>query len=41
MGEKYVFPVAAKWIGLAKVKLNPRWKKKRKEYKLIAEDMKI
>jgi len=41
LGEKYVLPVLAKWIGLLKVKLNPKWKKKRKEYKVIAEDMKM
>lgn len=40
-GEKYVLPILARWIGLAKVKMNPKWKKKRKEYKLIKEDMKL
>ncbi|KAL5382749.1 hypothetical protein DPSP01_006308 [Paraphaeosphaeria sporulosa] len=41
LGEKYVLPVLAKWIGLAKVRVNPGWRKKRKEYKLIREDVKM
>lgn len=40
-GEKYVFPGAARWIGVLKVKINPRWRKKRKEYKIIREGMEM
>lgn len=39
VNEKFVLPVLAKWIGLTKVMLNPKWRKKRKEYKLISENM--
>lgn len=41
VGEKFVLPVIAKWIGLLKVKINPKWRKKRKEYKLIMEKMRM
>ncbi|PSN71127.1 P-type ATPase-like protein [Corynespora cassiicola Philippines] len=41
MSEKFVFPGLAKWIGVAKVKINPKWKKKRKAYKEILESMRI
>lgn len=39
--EKFVFPALARWIGRIKVKINPKSKKKRKEYKIIAERMAI
>lgn len=41
IGEKFVLPGVAKWIGHVKVKINPKWRKKRKEYKLIAEGMRL
>lgn len=41
ISEKFVFPVLAKWIGLTKVKVNPKWRKKRKAYKEILETMRI
>ncbi|KAF2755870.1 hypothetical protein EJ05DRAFT_467292 [Pseudovirgaria hyperparasitica] len=37
VGEKYVFPNIAKAIGKTKQKMNPKWRKQRKQYKLIAE----
>ncbi|KAF2738544.1 P-type ATPase-like protein [Polyplosphaeria fusca] len=37
--EKFVFPALAKWIGVMKVKVNPKWSKKRKAYKEILEGM--
>lgn len=39
--EVFVFPNLAKWIGILKVKMAPRTKKKRKEYKIIAEEMRF
>ncbi|KAF2112000.1 ATPase type 13A2 [Lophiotrema nucula] len=39
--EKFVFPALAKWIGIMKVKVNPKWSKKRKAYKEILESMRI
>ncbi|KAF2868504.1 hypothetical protein BDV95DRAFT_579980 [Massariosphaeria phaeospora] len=39
--EKFVLPALAKWIGVAKVRLNPRWRKKRKAYKEIEESMRM
>ncbi|CAI6333387.1 unnamed protein product [Periconia digitata] len=41
LGEKVLLPVLARWIGVLKVKINPRFAKKRKEYKIIAENMKV
>ena len=37
--ERFVFPRLAKWIGVAKVRVNPRWRKERKAYKEILEGM--
>lgn len=39
--EKFLFPSFAKWVGRVKVLLSPQSKKKRKEYKVIAEGMAI
>ena len=39
VGEKYVLPILAKWIGIAKIKLNPKKRKKRKAYKEILDSM--
>ncbi|KAF1957513.1 hypothetical protein CC80DRAFT_443816 [Byssothecium circinans] len=41
LGEKVVLPVIARWIGILKVKINPRFGKKRKEYKIIQDNMRI
>ncbi|KAJ9662965.1 hypothetical protein H2201_005842 [Coniosporium apollinis] len=41
VAEKYLFPPLAKFIGKAKVKLTPKRQKKRKEYKVIQEAMRI
>lgn len=42
VSERYLFPGLAKWIGVLKVKIGgEKWRKKRKEYKLIAESMRI
>jgi cation-transporting ATPase 13A2 len=41
LGEKVVLPVLAKWIGILKVKINPRFRKKRKEYKIIQESSRM
>lgn len=41
VSERFLFPGLSKWIGVVKVKLNPRWKKERKQYKLIAESMRM
>jgi cation-transporting ATPase 13A2 len=41
VSERYLFPGLSKWIGVLKVKLNPRWKKERKAYKVIAEGMRM
>ncbi|PVI07557.1 P-type ATPase-like protein [Periconia macrospinosa] len=41
LGEKVVFPVVARWIGVAKVKLNKGVGKRRKEYKIIMEGMRV
>lgn len=39
--ERMLFPPLAKWIGKANAWLRPSHKKKRKEYKLIMESMRI
>ena len=39
--EKYLFPPLAKFIGKAKVRLTPNRQKKRKEYKVIQEAMRL
>jgi cation-transporting ATPase 13A2 len=39
--EVFVFPRLARWIGVVKVKVAPRTRKKRKEYKIIAEGMRF
>lgn len=42
VSEHYLFPGLAKWIGVAKVKVGgAKWQKKRKEYKIIAESMRM
>jgi cation-transporting ATPase 13A2 len=41
VSERFLFPGLAKWIGVLKVKVNPRWKKERKAYKVIAEGMRM
>lgn len=37
--EVWVFPRLARWIGEVRVKISPKTKKKRKEYKVILEGM--
>lgn len=39
--EIWVFPGMARWIGAMKVKIRPKSQKKRKEYKIIAEGMRM
>ena len=39
--ERVLFPKLAKYIGIARTKLTPQHQKKRKEYKLILEGMRI
>ena len=39
--EIWFFPRLAKWIGDVNVKLRPKSRKKRKEYKLIVEGMRM
>ncbi|KAF2639000.1 P-type ATPase-like protein [Massarina eburnea CBS 473.64] len=41
LGEKFALPVLAKWIGILKVKISPRFQKKRKEYKIIQDEMRM
>jgi len=41
VSEKYVLTALARWIGIWKVKLSPKWKKKRKAYKEILESMRV
>ncbi|KAF2263922.1 P-type ATPase-like protein [Lojkania enalia] len=41
VSEKFVFSGLAKWIGILKIKLNPKWRKKRKAYKVILESMRF
>ncbi|KAH7348078.1 hypothetical protein BKA66DRAFT_432511 [Pyrenochaeta sp. MPI-SDFR-AT-0127] len=42
VSERYLFPGLAKWIGVLKVKIGgEKWQKKRKEYKVIAESMRM
>jgi len=39
--ERLLFPRIAKWIAQARAKLRPEHQKKRKEYKLVLEAMRI
>jgi cation-transporting P-type ATPase 13A2 len=39
--EIWVFPSLARWIGHTKERLFPKMRKKRKEYKIIAEGMRV
>jgi len=39
--ERMLFPHMAKWIGQANARLRPGHRKKRKEYKLVLESMRI
>jgi cation-transporting ATPase 13A2 len=39
LGERFVLPVVARWIGILKVRVSPRLGKRRKEYKVIRENM--
>lgn len=41
LAERLVFPRLAKWIGTASAKLRPQSQKKRKEYKIVLESMRI
>ncbi|KAF2715019.1 P-type ATPase-like protein [Pleomassaria siparia CBS 279.74] len=41
VSEKYLLTALARWIGIWKVKMNPKWSKKRKAYKEIIESMKM
>jgi cation-transporting ATPase 13A2 len=41
ISERYLFPGLSKWIGVLKVKVRPSWKKERKQYKVIAEAMRM
>ncbi|KAK6349663.1 hypothetical protein TWF696_005942 [Orbilia brochopaga] len=40
-GEKKVFVQLARWIGKAKVAIRPSLRKKRKEYKVLEEEMRV
>ncbi|KAF2181795.1 hypothetical protein K469DRAFT_752656 [Zopfia rhizophila CBS 207.26] len=37
--ERFLLPKLARWIGVMKIKINPKWRKKRKAYKEILEGM--
>ena len=39
--EKFVFPALAKWVGILKIKANPKWRKQRKAYKDILESLRF
>jgi cation-transporting ATPase 13A3/4/5 len=39
--EIWIFPKLARWIGRVKAKISPSLKKKRKEYKIILEGMRL
>jgi cation-transporting ATPase 13A2 len=39
--ERFVFVGMGKWIGVVMVWVNPRWRKERKQYKVIAEGMRM
>jgi cation-transporting ATPase 13A3/4/5 len=39
LAERYLFPSMAKWVGQLKLRLRPSQPKKRKQYKLIAEEL--
>jgi cation-transporting ATPase 13A2 len=41
VSERYLFPGLSKWIGVLKVKVRPGWRKERKQYKVIAEAMRM
>jgi cation-transporting ATPase 13A2 len=41
VSEKYVLTALARWIGIWKVRFNPKWGKKRKAYKEIMESMRM
>ncbi|KAF2199314.1 hypothetical protein GQ43DRAFT_482568 [Delitschia confertaspora ATCC 74209] len=41
LSERFLFPALARWIGIAKVRVNPKWKKKRKTYKEIQAPVSI
>jgi cation-transporting ATPase 13A2 len=42
LAEGYLLPGLAKWIGVLKVKVGgERWRKQRKQYKIIQESMMI
>jgi len=42
LAEGYLLPGLAKWIGVLKVKVGgERWRKQRKQYKVIQESMMI
>lgn len=40
-GERTLFPKLAQYVRQTRLFLRPRWKKRRKEYKLVLEDMRI
>lgn len=41
LAERLLFPRLAKWIGKANAKLRPSHQKKRKEYKIVLESMRM
>ncbi|KAF2474203.1 uncharacterized protein BDR25DRAFT_323219 [Lindgomyces ingoldianus] len=41
LSERFLLPRMAMWVGWIKIRVNPKWKKKRKAYKEIAEGMRI
>lgn len=41
LNEKYLLPALAKGIGLAKIRINPKWRKTRKAYKEIQEGKRL
>ena len=41
VAERVVFPKVAKWIGKTNARLRPGHQKKRKEYKIVLESMRM
>ena len=39
--EKYLLPRLARLVGKIEVRINPKWRKKKKIYKVIQEDLRI
>ena len=41
LSEKMVFPSLSRWIGKVRVRMSPKNRKQRKQYKIIAEGMAV